>query len=245
MDSNDTIESLSRQAIEAALSYNWDDAIAFNKQIIKEKPEDVDSLNRLARALFEQGKYPQAKKLYQTVLEIDPYNVIAQKNLKKVSAFKKEAIIPTNGVHHAALSPAMFLEEAGVTKVINLVKLAEPQKISLLSAGELVNLTVKNRGITVTDENNNYLGVLPDDLSHLLLKLIKGGNKYVALIKSIKPNSLAILIRETFRSKKFRNQPSFIADSKVVSYSSDHITITDDDDAPTEDAAEGDDAYSA
>lgn len=238
-------DNLDHLAIEAALSYNWEEAIKLNKEIIKDTPEDTDSLNRLARAYFEMGKFTQAKKIYQQVLELDPYNVIAQKNLKKVASFKKDSkdgVANHDGIR-PHISPALFLEEAGVTKVISLLKLAEPQKLSILSPGELVTLTLKNRGITVADERNNYLGVLPDDLSHHLIRLISGGNKYQCLIKSVKPNSLSILIREIFRAKKFKNQPSFIGDAKAVSYSSDHITISDDDDAPTSEGSESDEGF--
>lgn len=224
--------SLHHQAIEAALSYNWEQAVKLNKQIIKHSPDDIDCLNRLARAFFELGKYSQAKRIYQQVLKIDVYNQIANKNLKKISLFKKN--LPENGLgklppgEGLTLSPLFFLEEAGVTKVVSLVKLAEPQKLSHFSPGQLVKLTAKNRFISVTDFKDNYLGVLPDDISHLLLKLTKGGNKYQAIIKSIKPNGLAILIRETFRSRKFKNQPSFVSDNKGATYSSDHISLNQD-----------------
>lgn len=242
MDSDDTTSALKRQAINAALSYNWEEAVSLNKQIMKEYPEDTDCLNRLARAFFELGKYPQAKKIYQSVLKIDPYNSIAQKNLKRVTSFKNT--LPngrTNG--HAEkdpsfskimLSPALFVEEPGITTVINLIKLAEPQKLSFLSPGLIVNLTLKNRRICVTDMDDNYLGSLPDDMSHHLLKLISGGNKYQALIKSVKSNALSIIVRETVRSKKFRNQPSFVSDHKVMTYSSDHISIIDEDEVVTD-----------
>lgn len=242
----DSNSNLHRKAIDAALSYKWEDAVKLNKQIIKDCPEDIDCLNRLAKALFELGKYPQAKKIYSEVLKIDPYNVIAQKNLKKISAFKKNSnhVTPLQN-HLHVMSPSLFLEEAGVTKVINLIKLAEPQKLSAVSPGDMVVLCPKNRGITVTDENGNYLGVLPDDLSHLLIKLIKGGNKYQSFVKSVKPNTLSILIREIFRAKRFRNQPSFIADSKIMGgYSTDHISlVSDDNEDSSEEASEGEDAF--
>ncbi len=250
MDSDDSKVSLKRQAINAALSYNWEEAVLLNKQIMKEFPEDTDCLNRLARAFFELGKYPQAKKVYQDVLRIDPYNSIAQKNLKRVSSFKKaSANGKING--HAEkdpsfskimLSPSLFVEEPGITAVINLVKLAEPQKLSLLSPGLLVNLTLKNRHICATDMDDNYLGSLPDDMSHRLLKLISGGNKYQALIKSVKPNALSIIVRETFRSRKFKNQPSFVSDHKAVTYSSDHISLMDDSDEVSPDVQESDES---
>ena len=73
-----------------------------------------------------------------------------------------------------------------------------------------VEMVVKNRKITIVDMNGNYLGVLPDDISHHLLRLYKGGNKYELFVKSIRVNSLSVIIKEIFRSKRFKNQPSFL-----------------------------------
>ncbi len=231
---------LHQLAIDAALHCEWNEAIHLNEEIVKQDPTNTASLNRLARALFELGKYTQAKKIYQNVLTIDPYNVIAQKYLKKVSAFKVDKDGSAN--HHTVVSnviiPSMFLEEPGITKIVNLIKIAEPAKLSLLCAGALVNLNPKSRAVTVTDFDNNYLGSLPDDTAHHILKLIKGGNKYQALIKSVKSNSITILIREIFRSRRFHNQPSFLDNAKVLTYSSENITTHSDDDEVIEEIEE-------
>ena len=96
------------------------------------------------------------------------------------------------------------------TKGVALLKVAEPQKISKAYCGMCVTLINKNRGITVTDESGSYLGVLPDDTAHRLIRLIKGGNRYLAFIKSIKVNGISLLIREVYRSSRFKNQPSFL-----------------------------------
>ena len=71
-------------------------------------------------------------------------------------------------------------------------------------------MVIKNRKITIADSGGNYLGVLPDDVNHHLLRLFKGGNKYDIFIKSVRVNSLSVIIKETFRSKRFKNQPSFL-----------------------------------
>lgn len=266
---NDGID-MHQLAIDAALNCEWKKAEDLNRKLIKEDPSNVACLNRLARALFELEKYAQVKKICEQVLELDPYNTIAQKNLKKVVEFKKangkafrkkdkdfkdahsvnflsklflgKKEEKTNGetqtlkafntpISPSPISPFLFLEEAGITKVVNLIKLAEPQKLSKLYPGSMVKLIAKNRGISITDLEDNYLGVLADDISHLLIRLIKGGNQYSAIIKSVKPNSLSILVREIFRSKKFKNQPSFIEYSKVSIFSSDHITFNLDEEA--------------
>lgn len=222
-------EELNSRAIDSALNCRWEEAVSLNQQLLKLNPESTESLNRLAKAYFELGKYSTAKKTYNEVLKIDPYNAIAQKNLKKVSSIKKSDGDFVNGNNHSmTISPALFLEEPGITTLVNLVKVAEPQKLLTLSPGAVVNLIEKKRGISVSDSNNQYLGAFPDDSAYHLLKLLKGGNKYQVIIKSVRANGLTILIREIYRSKRFRNQASFLDESKVVAYSSDNISIMSD-----------------
>lgn len=218
MDSSDSPNNLHHQAINAALNSNWNEALKLNRLIIRDDPSNVDALNRLARANFELGKLSLAKKFYSEALKFDPYNPIAIKNLKIIKAFKKEdfssnqqTMFEQNHNGHAAqVLASMFLQEPGKTKIVNLIKVAEPQKLSRMFCGMTVDLVVKNRKLTVVDPSGVYLGAIPDDVSFKLMRLIAGGNKYQVFIKSIRFNAMSVLIKETLRSKKFRNQPSFL-----------------------------------
>lgn len=218
MDNSPQPSNFHQQAIDAALDSKWEEALKINKKIIKADPENVDALNRQARAYMEFGKAALARKYYSEALKYDPYNPIALKNLKIMKSFKAnkangQVFIPNcNG--NGRLSPSLFLQEPGKTKMVNLSKVAEPQKLSQAFCGMKVGMAIKNRKITIVDLNGNYLGVLPDDVSHHLLRLFKGGNKYELFVKSIRVNSLAVIIKETFRSKKFKNQPSFLENSE-------------------------------
>lgn len=213
MDPFSNTSNLYQQAIDAALDSKWKEALTINKKIIKLNPQNVDALNRQAKAYMELGKFNLAKKYYSEVLKIDPYNPIAQKNLKIMKSFKSngQAVVSCS---QSRLSPSLFLQEPGKTKIVNLLKVAEPQKLSHVFCGMKVEMTIKNRKITIADPNRNYLGVLPDDVSHHLTRLSKGGNKYELFVKSVRVNSLAVMIKEVFRSKKFKNQPSFLEYSK-------------------------------
>lgn len=242
----DTPSDLQHQAISAALSYNWKEALKINEEIIGTDPKNVEALNRLARAHFELGNLAKSKKYFESSLENDPYNQIALKFIKRIKSFNKKSRFPeiNHGSGLAEINSDLFIEEPGKTKLIGLLKVAEPQKLSLLSSGTPINLVIKNHAVAVTDQNNDYLGVLPDDLSHRLIRLIHGGNKYQAFTKTIKTNSLSILIHETYRSPRFRNQPSFLDAQNPISinYSTDNIIITDDmdEESPIEmDADEG------
>lgn len=196
-------------AITAALEGRFEDALKLNKKIIKFDEQNVEALVRLGRAYMELGKLTLAKRYYNQALKYDPYNPIALKNLKIIKTVKPNGTInPTNG--YGKLTSSLFLQEPGKTKIVSLLKVAEPQKLSLAYCGMPVFAQIKNRKIIIASSDSSYLGVLPDDICHLLIRLMRGGNKYEFFIKSVRVNSLGVLIRETFRSKRFKNQPSFL-----------------------------------
>lgn len=211
MDTSPKSDNLSELAIDAALDCRWTDALKLNKKILKLDPQNVDGLARLARVYLEMGRINLAKKYYLEVIKVDPYNPIALKNLKIIRSFKPngcQSVIHLNG--GSKLSASLFLQEPGKTKIVNLLKVAEPQKLSQAYCGMPVEMIIKARKITIVDGYSNYLGILPDDISHHLVRLVRGGSKYALFIKSIRVNGLSVLIKETFRSKRFKNQPSFL-----------------------------------
>lgn len=197
---------LTTQAINAALTNNWQEAIKVNSEILKDDPKDVEALNRLARAYKEAGELRQARQTYRKVLTIDRFNPIAAKNLKLLEtlpkSFKKQ-------VPNSSCQPQMFLEEPGKTKVVNLVNLAPTSVLLPLSSGTQINLFVKRRGVIAVDSNGVYLGALPDDLSARLIKRILGGNRYETFVKTVGKNNLSVFVREVYRAPRFKNQPTF------------------------------------
>jgi tetratricopeptide (TPR) repeat protein len=228
MNNELSLEALNQQAIDLALNCRWEEAEKLNLELLENDPNNTQYLNRLAKAQFELGKYSECKKLYNQVLTIDPYNAIAQKNLKKVNAIKKDSQLK-NGSNATMISASLFYEEPGITTLVTLVKVAEPQKLVALSPGSLVNLNLKKKGISVTDSYGVYIGAFPDDSAYHLMRLLEGGNKYQVIVKAVKSNAVTVLVRETFRSKKFKNQASFLQDAKLMTYSSDNIPLMGED----------------
>src|SRR3989344_980409 len=195
----------SNQAIQATLAGDWQRAVQLNKSLLEENPSDVEALNRMALAYTVLGKNKSAKGTYEKVLEIDPLNSIALKNLKKIKADSSKSgdnftIIQVNNI---------FIEETGKTKVVDLINLAQAEILSTLQTGQSVDMSVKRLKIFIS-QGKKYIGVLPDDIGKRLIKFIRGGNKYEAFVKSANTQSVTIFVRELKRSAKFKDQPSFL-----------------------------------
>lgn len=205
--------SLKLQAIQTALTGDWKNAISLNKKLLDENPQNIDTLNRLALAYAISGKAKDAKDTYQKVLDIDPLNPIALKNAKKL----KERTFSANKTGNAVLQISNnFLEETGKTKVIELVNTAQPKIIQTLRTGQFVSLSIKRSRIFVLDNENQYIGVLPDDIGKRLIKFLKSGNRYDAYIKSANPHHVVIFIKETKRSSRYKDHPSFLNANDAV-----------------------------
>lgn len=194
-------------AVQAAMNGAWEQAVTHNQQIIKEDKDNIAAHNRLARAFWELNRLNDAKKSYQRVLSLDPYNQIATKNLERLKDQVKKA--PKNQSPLKTTDGTIFLEEPGKTKLVKLVKIASPETLVHYDSGDEISLTPKNFKISVIGKENTYLGSIPDDLSHYLLKLIKAGNQYSAHIKSVNRQNLEIFIREIKRGPDYQKLPSF------------------------------------
>ena len=195
----------SNQAIQATLSGDWENAVTLNKALLEEKPNDSQALNRLALAYTVLGKTKLAKDSYEKVLEIDPLNCIALKNLKKI---KSDCPDEDNNVTIIQVNN-IFIEETGKTKIVDLINLAQAEVLMSLRTGQSVDMNVKRLKIFIL-QGKKYIGVLPDDIGNRLIKFIKSGGKYEAFVKSATHQNVTIFIRELKKSSKNKDQPSFI-----------------------------------
>lgn len=195
---------LAQKSVNAALSGNWKEATKLNREILKKDPKDIDALNRMARAFAELGNLKRAKSLTQKVLKIDPFNTIAERSIKKYKG-------STSGSFHFPTTPTAeaFLEEPGRTKMAALLYLGDPALISKLDCGDEVKFSIGSHRISVITLDGKYIGRLTDDISARLRRLMKEGNVYKVLIKSIEPEDVKVFIREVKRTDKLADIPSF------------------------------------
>lgn len=211
-----TSSPASQEAIAAALAQDWKEAIRVNTAILKENNAQIDALNRLGYAYIKTAQFILAKKTLQKVLALDPYNQIAEKNLKKISTIRQKDVASAQGT--AAMSPMAFLEEPGVTKLVECVHLAPMNVLSSISAGQEVELKPRNHTVELRHAGKTYLGALPDDLAFKIIKLTAAGNTYQAIVKGVGKNTFTVLLRERSRGKKFAHQPSFISTTSYVPF---------------------------
>ena len=198
--------SLKTQAIQTALQGNWNEAILLNKNLVKQDPNDIDALNRLALAYMIIGKSKEAKTAYQKVVNMDPLNSIALRNLKKL---KDKNLNLSSSVYQINNN---FLEEPGKTKVIELINIAQPKIVESLRSGQSLLLIIKRLKIFV-QEDKQYIGVLPDDIAKRLIKFMKSGCQYEAFLKSANTHKVTVFIKEVKKTTRFKDHPSFLSNS--------------------------------
>lgn len=204
------------EAIKAALSQNWKEAIRINTQLLLTLNDDIETLNRLGFAYLMARQLTKAKTTFEKVIKCDPYNGIARKNLKKIANMKKNGLTADGSA--ATISPLLFLEEPGKTKVVECINVAPAHILSSLVFGQDILLKPKKHSVEIRSQNNQYIGALPDDIAYRLLKLIASGNTYQAFIKGMSKNCVTVFLREVKRSRKFQNQPSFSSSTNYIPY---------------------------
>ena len=118
-----------------AMRSNWDDAVAMNRAIVKEFPDDLEAHNRLGKALSELGRNKRGEGSgFQRALEISPHNGIARKNLDRLMSIgDQDAPRSQSGSVDAA--PRVFIEESGKATTTSLISLAPPGTLLKLRSG--------------------------------------------------------------------------------------------------------------
>lgn len=204
---NDNSHDLQQNAIKAAISKNWNEAISLNEKVLEITPDDIPTLNRLGIALTMAKQNKKAIESFKKVLSIDPHNHIAKNNLERLKTNKKQ------GLANPYLQTVSFIEEPGKSKVIPLVSQGEPKIFSSLNIGEPIELAASKHKVKVI-KNKIFIGYLPDNISVRLLKLISSGYKYRSVMKSVNPKNPQVFIQEIHTSKRLHGVPSFPLDEK-------------------------------
>ncbi len=194
-----TQAQLRKQAITAAKNQEWSEAVRINTQLLELNSQDVQALNRLGVAYIQLSDKKQAVSTFEKSLEIDKTNIIAKKNLDKLKS---------NQITTPSFTAQQFIEEPGRTKTVELCRLANKTTLKKLSTGIECQLKAKKRCVSV-EVDGVYVGVLPDDISFRLTKLIQTGNTYSCYIYSTSDTKCSVYIKEETRSPQNEDYLSF------------------------------------
>jgi tetratricopeptide (TPR) repeat protein len=202
---NPRIEGYVKEAVALAMQARWEEAAAANRAILELFPDDVETCNRLGKALMEMGDYAAAREAYERALELNPYNKIAKKNLKRISQLGELA---PKGDHHKVVAD-VFVVETSKARVVELVNLAPRGAVLRMTPGEEVSLQAEGQRLTAKDKHNEHLGEVDPKYGMRLAKLMDGGNQYIAVISSLGEDEVKLLIRETYQDPSQAGRLSF------------------------------------
>jgi tetratricopeptide (TPR) repeat protein len=197
----------SDKAIQLAMQSRWEEAADFNRQILELFPQDVDTHNRLGKALLELGRYADSLGSYQQAARLDPTSTIAQKNIQRLTKLVEEEQAPI--LPPTPLDPKLFIEESGRTAVTTLVDVASAETLASLNPGDPLTLAVKGHRVSVLDPNGEPVGNVEPKLGQRVVRLVGLGNRYSAAVTSADEQSVRVILRETHRDPSMGNRPSF------------------------------------
>lgn len=201
---------LQEKAIELAALNRWQEAADLNQQLLR-VGEDVETYNRLGKALFELGKYADSHRAYQNALRLNAANPIARKNVARLEALLARGITeaPITRSTRQQVDMRMFITETGRTALTSLVDVQRGPAVDALITGEKVELRVEGKMVYVVDLDGNLIGRIEPKLSHRLVELINGGNRYLAAVVQSDSRNVRILIREVYQDPSQRGRVSF------------------------------------
>jgi len=185
------------QAIQLALESKWEEAVTLNRSLIAQHGRDISAWNRLGKALLELGRFREAREAYGESLEIDALNAIARRNLDRLSTLgEAEPARRSDAV--AKIAQDLFIEETGKSGATILAG-TSPELLATMTAGDEVYLKPSPEALRVENVRAELLGTVEPKLGLRLSRLMEGGNRYAAAVKSVSEQEAELVIKETYR----------------------------------------------
>jgi hypothetical protein len=194
------------EAIQLALESRWSEALAVNRALLERHGEEEDTFNRLGKALSELGQPEEALDAYQQSLRLNPLNIIAQKNVRKLSALL-QAPSRVEGMA-TAIDVDLFTEEPGKSGLAVLVPPTGGVDVAV-APGEVVELHVEQGQLHVRTVRGIDLGDVDTKLARRLVPLMIGGNRYSAAVARVDDRRIEVMIRETYQAPENARKTSF------------------------------------
>jgi len=194
------------EAIQAALESRWNDAVSMNRALLERHGPDDDTYNRLGKALSELGDLEAALDAYEKTLELNPMNIIAQKNKRKLAT-----LLSVSGKVEgstAAIDVDLFTEEPGKSALTVLT--AKDRGVAVtVNPGDPVELDRKGTSLIARTARGVSLGQVDTKIARRLVALMTTGNRYTAAVARVDDNRIEIMIREVYQAPENARKSSF------------------------------------
>ncbi len=194
------------EAIQFALESRWSEALAVNRALLERHGEEEETFNRLGKALTELGQPEEALDAYQQSLRINPLNIIAQKNVRKLSALLQAPTRPEGMA--AAIDVDLFTEEPGKSGITVLTPPAGGVDVAV-APGDVVELHVDHGQLRARTVRGIDLGDVDTKLARRLVPLMITGNRYAAAVARVDDRKIEVMIRETYQAPENARKSSF------------------------------------
>ncbi|MCL6644176.1 MAG: tetratricopeptide repeat protein [Dehalococcoidia bacterium] len=196
-------KQLTDQAVKLAVNGRWQEAVQVNREYIRLFPNEAEGYNRLGKALSELGQVQDALDAYQKALDLDSTNLIAKRNIDRLSALRDRPVDapPTQ------VDTRLFVEETGSAAVASL-QAVDPKVAAVMDAGDIVQLEVQGNAVNVLTVRGEYVGMIEPRIGLRLARMMKAGNRYSAAMVSTGEHPKVIL-RETFKHPSMIDKVSF------------------------------------
>ena len=194
-------------AVKQAQEGLWEEAVTTNKNILSLFPQEQEAWNRLGKAHSELGQYSEARQAYSQTLKSNPKNVIAKKNLDRLSLIQ-EAPTPTHVVAER-IDPRLFIEETGKTGITDLLNLAAPAILATVGVGDRVQLQRIGHTLLVRNAAGEDIGQVEPRLANRLISFMEGGNRYAAAILAKDNEQVRLIMREEYQHPTMFGKVSF------------------------------------
>jgi hypothetical protein len=194
------------EAIQAALESRWQDAVAINRALIDRHGGDDETFNRIGKALTELGEHQPALDAYLQALQLNPLNVIAQKNVRKLQLLLDSRA--KLGGAKGAIDVDLFAEEPGKS-ALTVLNPPKSGVVVVVAPGDVVELHLQDGGLQAQTTRGVVLGDVDSKVARRLVPLIGSGNRYTAVVARVEESQIEIIIREAFQSAENARKSSF------------------------------------
>ena len=195
------------EAISAALESRWTDAVSINEALIERHGADEETYNRLGKAKSESGDLQAALHAYESSLQINPQNLIAQKQARRIAALLEARARPAAA---GAIDVDLFTEEPGKSgrTVLTPPRGSAPVRAAV-APGDAVALIASGSQLLAETSRGVGLGAVESKLAHRLRPLMESGNRYSAAVARVEDDRIELIVREIFQAPENSRKSSF------------------------------------